>query len=54
MMAKRRKQKAVQIKFNLGKKCGTCGKRFLNPFTHVCKVKFGQVGQRRITKKKGW
>ena len=23
-------------------KCGNCGRMYNNPFTHVCKVKFGK------------
>lgn len=52
-MAKaRRKQKVVQLKINIGKRCTTCGKRYINPFKHVCKIKFGVVGKKRLDKRR--
>jgi len=41
------KRKIVRVKIDAGIKCATCKKRYLNPFTHVCKVKFGQTKKGR-------
>lgn len=34
-------------------KCGTCGRRYNNPLTHVCRVKFTQAGAKKMAKPKG-
>lgn len=47
----RRRRKLLKVTLNVGHKCGTCGQRYLNPFAHVCKIKFGEKGQKRVVKK---
>lgn len=35
-------------------KCGTCGRSYNNPLSHVCKVRLdSKTAQRRIAKKRG-
>lgn len=40
----------VQVKLI---KCGTCGKSYSNPFSHVCRVGFNKTGAKKISKPKG-
>ena len=57
-MAKSRKRKnsIVQfrnpVKIQLGKLCPTCKKRYMNPFTHTCKLTLKQFNAARNKRNK--